>query len=119
MDPNCSANGTCPWGPGVDPNVLDYFSQYPTANGLAQGDGLNLGSYTFSSPSPATLNTSIAKFDYQLNDRNHLFIRGNLQKDTRPAFFNIPAAPFQLSLTDNTKGLAAGWDWTLNARHDQ
>src|SRR3984957_11883574 len=74
MDPNCSANGTCPWGPGVDPFVLNYFSLYPTANGSALGDGLNLGSYTFSSPNPGTLNTSIAKFDYMPNARHHLFI---------------------------------------------
>src|SRR6201997_1551118 len=64
MDPNCSANGTCPWGPGVDPFVLNYFSLYPTANGSALGDGLNLGSDTFSSPNLGTLNTSIAKFHY-------------------------------------------------------
>jgi hypothetical protein len=50
MDPNCGAHGTCPWGPGVDPFVLNYFSLYPTANGAALGDGVNLGSYTFSSP---------------------------------------------------------------------
>ena len=116
MDPQCSANGTCPWGPGVDPNVLDYFSQYPTANGLAQGDGLNLGSYTFSSPSPGSLNTGIAKFDYQINDHHHLFVRGNLQKDTTAGVLQYPGQPASSFTTDNTKGLAAGWDWTLNAQ---
>ena len=34
MDPNCSKNGTCPWGPGVDPNSLAVFNQYPLPNGL-------------------------------------------------------------------------------------
>ena len=52
-----------PVGTRVDPDVLSYFSQYPTANGSALGDGLNLGSFTFSPPYPATLNTSIAKLD--------------------------------------------------------
>jgi Carboxypeptidase regulatory-like domain/TonB dependent receptor len=115
MDPLCTANGTCPWGPGVDPNVLSYFSQYPTANGLALGDGLNLGSFTFSSPSPGTLNTSIAKLDYQLNDRHHLFIRGNLQKDTTAGVLQYPGQPASSFTTDNTKGLATGWDWSLNS----
>ncbi len=115
MDPLCGANGTCPWGPGVDPNVLSYFSEYPTANGLAQGDGLNLGSFTFSSPSPGTLNTSIAKLDYQLNEKHHLFIRGNLQKDTTAGVLQFPGAPPSSFTTDNTKGLAAGWDWSLNS----
>jgi hypothetical protein len=116
MDPLCGANGTCPWGPGVDPHVLDYFSQYPTANGLAQGDGLNLGSYTFSSPSPGSLNTAIAKFDYQLNDHHHFFVRGNLQKDTTAGVLQYPGQLASSFTTDNTKGLATGWDWTLNAR---
>ena len=49
------------------PMCLHYFSQYPTANGSALGDGLNLASYTFSSPIPSTLNTSIPKLDYQLD----------------------------------------------------
>jgi Carboxypeptidase regulatory-like domain len=115
MDPNCTANGTCPWGPGVDPNVLNYFSLYPTANGFALGDGVNLGSFTFSSPYPATLNTSIAKLDYQLNDRHHLFIRGNLQKDTQAGVLQFPGQPTSSFTTDNTKGLAGGWDWTLNS----
>ena len=113
MDPNCSGNGTCPWGPGVDPNVLSYFSGYPTANGTALGDGLNLGSYTFSSPYPATLNTSIAKFDYQPTDRHHLFVRGNLQKDTQAGVLQYPGQLASSFTTDNTKGLAAGWDWTI------
>jgi hypothetical protein len=115
MDPDCGANGTCPWGPGVDPNVLSYFSGYPTANGSALGDGVNLGSYTFSSPYPATLNTSIAKLDYQLNDHHHLFIRGNLQKDTQAGVLQFPGQPASSFTTDNTKGLATGWDWTLNS----
>ncbi len=115
MDPNCSGNGTCPWGPGVDPNVLSYFSTYPTANGAALGDGLNLGSYTFSSPNPGTLNTSIVKLDYQPNDRHHLFIRGNLQKDTQSGVLQYPGQPASSFTDDNTKGLAAGWDWTLTS----
>ncbi len=43
MDPNCGGNGTCPWGAGVDPNMLAVLNQYPAANGSALGDGLNLG----------------------------------------------------------------------------
>jgi hypothetical protein len=48
MDPLCSSNGTCPWGQGNDPNIIKLLQQYPTANGAALGDGVNLGSYTFS-----------------------------------------------------------------------
>ena len=114
MDPNCGANGTCPWGAGVDPYALASFNEYPVANGSALGDGLNLGSYTFSSPYPGSLNTSIAKFDYTPNDRQHLFIRGNLQKDTQLNVVQFPGQAPSYTYEDNSKGLAAGDTWTIS-----
>jgi Carboxypeptidase regulatory-like domain len=114
MDPNCTANGTCPLGPGVNPNVLAYFSQYPAANGSALGDGLNLGSYTFSSPYPGSLNTSILKLDYVPNAKHRLFIRGNLQKDTQENVLQFPGQTPSYSYIDNSKGLAAGDTWGIS-----
>ena len=92
MDPNCTANGTCPWGPGVDPNALAVFKQYPLPNGFSAGDGLNTASYTWSAPAPASLNTTIAKIDYSLSNRNWLFIRGNLQDDSALGVRSSPAS---------------------------
>lgn len=62
LDAACQVCGTSayPNGPGANPNSLAYFNSMPTANGLNLGDGLNTGSYTFSSPAPQTLNTSIS-----------------------------------------------------------
>ncbi|MGC1298604.1 MAG: carboxypeptidase-like regulatory domain-containing protein [Alloacidobacterium sp.] len=114
MDPNCTANGTCPLGPGVNPNVLAYFSQYPAANGAALGDGLNLGSYTFSSPYPGSLNTSILKLDYTPNEKHRLFIRGNLQQDTQENVLQFPGQTPSYSYIDNSKGLAAGDTWGIS-----
>ena len=114
MDPNCGGNGTCPWGAGVDPNMLAVLNQYPAANGSALGDGLNLGSYTFSSPYPGSLNTSIAKLDFTPNDKHHLFIRGNLQKDTQLNVVQFPGQAPSYSYEDNSKGLAAGDTWTIS-----
>ena len=42
MDPDCQSLGTCPWGPGVDPNTLAMFDEYPLPN-VVGGDGLNTG----------------------------------------------------------------------------
>ncbi len=53
LDAPCKQNQVCPWGPGPNPNILSYFSQFPSNNGFTKGDGLNLGSYSFSSPAPA------------------------------------------------------------------
>jgi hypothetical protein len=114
MDAGCVSNGVCPWGPGPNPNVLSYFQQFPLNNGFVTGDGYNLGSYTFSSPSPATLNTSIVKLDWTPNDKHRLFVRGNLQKDTTAGVENFPGQPPQYFMIDNTKGIAGGDTWTLS-----
>lgn len=114
LDSPCIANGGCPNGPGPNPNVLQYFSQYPHAN-TGGGDNLNTAGYTFSSPSPSTLNTSILKFDYNLHDKHHLFIRGNLQKDLTADAEQFPGQGPSSTRVDNTKGLAAGDSWTLSS----
>ncbi|HYK34872.1 TonB-dependent receptor [Alloacidobacterium sp.] len=113
MDPNCSANGTCPWGPGNDPNILQLLQGYPVANGAALGDGLNLGSFTFSSPNPVNLNTTIARLDWAPTSRHQLFFRGNLQDDTTSDIVWFPGQPPSHTTRDNTKGLAAGDTWTI------
>jgi hypothetical protein len=113
MDPNCSSTGTCPWGPGVNPNVLATFAQYPLANGFDAGDGLNTGSFSWSAPNPTVLNTYIAKLDYVLNERNRLFVRGNLQNDSQLYVPQFPGQPASNKHTDNTKGIAAGDTWSL------
>ena len=114
MDPNCSANGTCPWGPGVDPYSLSVFNKYPLPNGFAAGDGLNTASYTWSAPAPAALNTVIAKVDYAVSSRNWLFLRGNLQDDHSLGVPQFPGDPASSTNIDTSKGLAAGLTTTLS-----
>ncbi len=101
----------CP-APGVDAAMLSYLSTEPVATVLSGGDGINNGTYTFSSPAPSNLNTNIGKIDYILNRTNHIFVRGNLQKDTASGAQQFPGQPASSSLEDNTKGIAAGHTWT-------
>ncbi len=115
MDPNCAQSGTCPWGPGVDPNALAVFKQYPLPNSYVAGDGLNTGSYTWSAPAPATLNTGIAKIDYAITNRNWLFVRGNLQSDSSSGVPQFPGQSTSSSNRDNSKGLAVGLNSTLSS----
>ncbi|MHB1839120.1 MAG: carboxypeptidase-like regulatory domain-containing protein [Acidobacteriaceae bacterium] len=119
-DPNCSSNGTCPWGPGVDPNILTMLKLYPLANGAALGDGLNLGSYSFSSPNPQNLNTSIVRLDWDPVPHHQLFFRGNLQDDTTDDPVQFPGQPPTYVIRNNTKGLGAGdtWEITNNLVND-
>ena len=100
-------------GPGANAAVLQYFNQFPHAN-TGGGDNLNTAGYTFSSPSPSTLNTSILKFDYNFRDKHHLFIRGNLQKDTTADPEQYPGLPPNSIRIDNTKGMAAGDTWMIS-----
>lgn len=113
LDAPCTGNGVCPWGPGVNPNVLASLAQLPTSNGFSVGDGLNTGGYTFSSPSPTTLNTSILKLDWNASAAHHIFVRGNLQKDVSNFAEQFPGQPASHLLEDNTKGIAAGDTWII------
>lgn len=115
LDNGCVSGGGCPNGPGPNAAALAYFAQYPVNNSLSQGDGLNTGAFTFSSPAPATLNTSILKFDYQLNDKQHLFVRGNLQKDVTAGPEQFPGQPASSTREDNTKGVSAGHTWSISS----
>jgi hypothetical protein len=119
-DPLCSGLGTCPWGPGVDPNILTMLAGYPTANGAALGDGLNLGSYSFSSPNPQNLNTSIVRLDWDPVPHHQLFFRGDLQDDTTEDPVQFPGQPPSYVIRDNSKGLGAGdtWEITNNLVND-
>lgn len=114
LDNACTGYGTCPFGPGANPNVLQYFSNFPHSN-TGGGDNLNTAGYTFSSPSPSTLNTTILKFDYNLRDKHRLFVRGNLQKDTTAQAEQYPGQGPSSIRIDNTKGGAAGDTWTITS----
>jgi Carboxypeptidase regulatory-like domain len=108
LDAGCTQCTT----PGVDQAMLSYLGTEPAATVLGAGDGVNFGSYNFSSPAPSRLNTNIGKIDFTPNSKNHIFIRGNLQKDAAADAQNLPGQPGQSFLEDNTKGMAVGYTWT-------
>ena len=115
-DPNSGAACDPSIGCGPNSSVLAYFAplaagkMYGTAP--TAGDGINNAGYIFASPAPSTLNTTIAKADYSLSASQHLFVRGNLQKDTAAEAENLPGQPATSVHVDNTKGIAAGYTWT-------
>ena len=113
MDPGCSGAGTCPWGGGVDPNVLAVLNKYPEPNGAAKGDGLNTASFTWSAPNPIKLNTYIAKLDYTLSTKNRLYVRGNLQGDHTLQPPEFPGGTPSSTQIVTSKGLAVGDSWFI------
>jgi hypothetical protein len=112
LDAGCNTNVAC----GVNQNVQAYFKPLSDKGFVGTmpsvGDGINNAGYVFTSPNPHTLNTSIVKIDYTLSNRQHVFFRGNLQKDTTSADQNLPGQPPASVTEDNTKGMAFGHTWT-------
>jgi len=80
-DTYLTANG---FSPGTNPATLAVLAsaaaRYP-ANDNTVGDGLNTSGFRFNAKTPARLNTYIARFDFNLTDRQTLFVRGNYQND--------------------------------------
>jgi hypothetical protein len=118
-DPNSGVGCSPSIGCGPSAAVLSYYQPLNASKfyGIlgTVGDGVNNAGYIFASPAPSTLNTSIAKIDYELSSTQHVFFRGNLQKDTQSGDENLPGQPPAFIHIDNTKGLAAGHTWTPTA----
>lgn len=105
MDPNCSANGTCPNGPGTDAAAIAYMKTFPLANSNVGGDGYNTGTYSFASPQPIHQITNIARLDYNLSPRQSVFVRGNLQSDNQESALQFPGLPAASNTFSNNKGI--------------
>ena len=118
LDNGCLVCNTSvyPNPPGPNPNALTYFQAMGAANGFNLGDGVNTGSYAFSSPAPVWLNTSIVKLDFVPNDRHRIFGRGNLQDDSTHYSEQFPGTGPTSIQQDNSKGFTVGETWTISHR---
>ena len=69
---------------GINPAVLQAFAnaagKYPV-NDSTTGDGFNTGGFRFNAPLTISENTHIARFDWNLSERQQIFLRGNYQWD--------------------------------------
>ena len=123
-----AANGSTP---GVNPAGLAVLAEaarrYP-ANDTTVGDQLNTSGFRFNARTPTSLNTYIGRMDFNLTNRQTLFVRGNYQNDTitRAVYFspdcstpgdNIQCLPDTPPLTtwNHPKGLAFGHIWTATS----
>jgi hypothetical protein len=133
MDPRCTANGTCSASVGLAPGVnafsIQTMNTYPLPNSDNLGDTLNYRSFAFSGPTPSKLDTYVAKFDYNLTQSGtqRLFVRLGLQNDhgvpttvsgdqlgTNSGAPQFPGQPDSVVSTNNSKGIVAGYTWTLS-----
>src|SRR5262249_51657683 len=122
---------TCPLGGGVNTAILALWNgqaklpngtaipAYPHANTIASAgsDGLNVLGYTFAAPQPTSLNTYLARLDYNLtsNSNHRLFVRGNLMNDRVLYAPQFPGEPASKVSHDNSKGIFVGYTAILNS----
>lgn len=98
---------------GVSQTALALLQAYPTPNDFTTGDGINTAGFRFNAPVNDRFNTYVAKFDYILNQKNRLFIRGQLQNDREGGVPQFPGLPENTVDLNNSKGISAGWDTTF------
>jgi hypothetical protein len=116
MDPNCTGNGSCPNGPGVNAASLQVMNSVPLPNSELVGDGFNYLGYTFSAPTPNKLDTYIVKFDVNLDSSGtkRLFTRLGLQNDHAAGAPQFPGQDPATVNTNNSKSILAGYSWTIS-----
>jgi hypothetical protein len=109
-----AANGGL--SPGVSSAALATLSAAANkyvANDTTVGDGSNTGGYRFNANTPTKDNTYITKLDFNLTERQTMFVRGNYQDDRigqAPQFPDLPAP----STWYHPKGFAVGHTWTIS-----
>lgn len=102
---------------GFDTNVLGFLGgRFPAANDLTQGDGVNTGGYRFTSPTPDNSSTYVAKVDYNLTSKQHVFARATVQRENSilqtPVLPNDPVThPF----INRSYGYVVSHIWTINS----
>jgi Carboxypeptidase regulatory-like domain len=100
---------------GMNPAALAVFAdaarRYP-ANDPGEGDGLNYGGFRFNAPTPLKWNTTIARFDFNLNEKHTLSLRGNYQWDLVGRIPRFPDTPAPNNWYHPT-GIAANHTWVL------
>ena len=101
---------------GINPAAIAVFagaaSRYP-ANDPGVGDGLNTGGFRFNAPTTINEDTHIARFDYNINDKQTLFVRGTYQSDTSKLTSQFPDTT-PTSRWDHPYGYAVGHNWTIS-----
>ncbi|HEX6649222.1 MAG TPA: TonB-dependent receptor [Pyrinomonadaceae bacterium] len=99
--------------------LRDAAAKYP-ANDFTTGDSLpnrllNTAGFRFNAPTPVKLNSHSGRFDYNLNEKQILFLRANVIYDLTGGERQFPDTPSP-DLWEHPWGFVAGHSWTINSR---
>jgi Carboxypeptidase regulatory-like domain len=122
LDPCTQPGGTCPpWGPGVDPSLLNFLQTrgYPAPNNTGAGDGVNTSGFFFVSPLRSPSNTYIARLDYQATTNHRFFARGTWENGKGGiGGLNLQVFPGDPnpseSFEDHSRAWVGGETWTIS-----
>ncbi len=100
---------------GINPLALQALANAAakyTANDSSVGDGLNTSGFRFNAPTPIRLNSHSARFDYNINSKQNLFVRLNYINDHQTLAQWLPdtIAP---QVWSHPYGMAVGHNWTI------
>ncbi|HEX7176448.1 MAG TPA: TonB-dependent receptor, partial [Pyrinomonadaceae bacterium] len=122
---NAAQIATATNGVGVSPisqaALAAAAARYPANEFGTQGDSpngttlLNTAGYRFNVSQPIDLNSHVARFDYNLTDRQTLFVRGNAIHDLIGGVPWFPDTPSP-DTWSHPSGLAVGHTWTISNR---
>lgn len=102
---------------GINPLAVavlrDAAAKYP-ANDFSVGDGLNSAGFRFNTPLPAQRNSHVAKFDFNLTEKQQAFVRTSVIYDLLTQERQFPDTPAP-TIWSHPFGIAAGHTWTINS----
>jgi hypothetical protein len=100
---------------GVNPLAIQVLreaaAKYP-ANDSTLGDGLNTSGFRFNAAIPVERNSHAAKFDFNLTNKQQVFLRTNIIHDQITRIRQFPDTPAP-TIWSHPIGIAAGHTWTL------
>jgi Carboxypeptidase regulatory-like domain/TonB dependent receptor len=99
--------------------LADAAARYP-ANDFTTGDSqpnrlLNTAGFRFNASTPVKLNSHSGRFDYNLTDKQQLFLRANIIYDLTGGVPQFPDTPAP-NLWEHPWGFVAGHTWTINSK---
>ena len=105
-----------PAGIGASPQILALFkSNYPAANDLTGGDGVNTGGFRFNAPTPTDLTNYVGRIDWVVNNRIHVYGRGTVARENAvQSTAQFPGLPPAGTFVDRSYAYVAGVDWQIS-----
>jgi hypothetical protein len=106
-----------PAGIGINTSLLSFVNgRYPHANDLTGGDGINSGSFRFTTPTPNFLKTYVGKLDYNLTKSMRLFGRFTIaRQDSTQTVIQFAGDPTTHPFQDRSYAYVIGHNWTIGS----